>query len=133
MRAARHDGMNPFRAGLLALIVVAVACYFAFSRANPFASPYTFNADFANAANVKPGAAVRIAGVEVGKVKSVSAANGNSGTSRMKIEILDKGLPIHKDAEIKLRPRIFLEGNMFVDIQPGSPSSPDLKSGGVIP
>src|SRR4051794_6414879 len=49
------------------------------------------------------------------------------------MEIMDKGLPLHKDAQIKLRPRIFLEGNMFVDIQPGTPESPVLKSGGSIP
>ena len=30
-----------------------------------------------------------------------------------------KGLPIHKDATIQIRPRIFLEGNFFVDLQPG--------------
>src|SRR3954468_14272005 len=100
MRGARHNGMSPFRAGLLAVIVVAVACYFAFSRANPFSSPYTFTAEFANAANVKPGAAVRIAGVEVGKVKDVQPASANNGTSKVKIEVLDKGLPIHRDAEI---------------------------------
>ncbi|MFL5895436.1 MAG: MlaD family protein [Thermoleophilaceae bacterium] len=133
MRRARHDGMSPFRAGLLAVVVVAIACYFAFSHANPFSKPYTLNADFANAANVKPGSAVRIAGVEVGKVTDVSAANGKTGSARVKMEIQDNGLPIHRDAQLKLRPRIFLEGNMFVDIQPGTPESPKLKSGGVIP
>ena len=34
------------------------------------------------------------------------------------MEIKDKGLPIHEDAELKIRPRIFLEGNFFVDLQP---------------
>ena len=32
------------------------------------------------------------------------------------MEIDDKGLPIHKDATLKIRPRIFLEGNFFVDL-----------------
>jgi len=124
--------MSPFRAGLLAVIIVAVACYFAFSRANPFASPYTFTAEFSDAANVKPNAAVRIAGVEVGRVTDVSQA-GTDGIAKVKIEVADNGLPIHRDAEIKLRPRIFLEGNIFVDIQPGTPESPALPDGGVIP
>ena len=35
-----------------------------------------------------------------------------------------KGLPIHKDATFKIRPRIFLEGNFFVDVTPGTPSAP---------
>src|SRR5215216_7008519 len=118
--------MSPFRAGLLAIVVVAVACYFAFSQSNPFSKPYTFRADFNNAANVKPNSAVRIAGVEVGKVKKVESL-GKEGHARVEMEVMDKGLPLHRDAEIKLRPRIFLEGNMFVDIQPGSPDSPVLK------
>lgn len=132
MRGARHNGMSPFRAGLLAIVVVAAAAYFAFSQANPFESPYQLNADFNNAANVKPGAAVRIAGVEVGTVTGVAPAT-TKGTARVKMEIMDNGLPIHKDAQLKLRPRIFLEGNMFVDIQPGTPESPTLASGSVIP
>lgn len=133
MRRGHHDGMSPFRAGLLAVVVVAVACYFAFSRANPFSSPYTIKADFADAANVKQGSPVRIAGVEVGKVTNVTAPNAKTRTARVTMQIADKGLPIHKDAQLKLRPRIFLEGNMFVDMQPGSPESPDLKDGAVIP
>jgi phospholipid/cholesterol/gamma-HCH transport system substrate-binding protein len=132
VRAARHDGMSPFRAGLLAVVVLVVACYFAFNGSNPFSSPYELKADFANAANVKPGAAVRIAGVDVGKVTNVEPAS-KEGTARVTMDILDKGLPIHQDAQIKLRPRIFLEGNMFVDIQPGTPESPTLDSGKTIP
>ncbi|HEX6712655.1 MAG TPA: MlaD family protein [Thermoleophilaceae bacterium] len=129
----RHDGMSPFRAGLLAIIVVAVASYFAFSQSNPFSKPYHVTAYFANANNLKPNAAVRIAGVEVGKVKSVAPADAKTGEAKVEMEIMDKGLPLHKDAQVKVRPRIFLEGNMFVDIQPGTPESPVLKSGGSIP
>jgi phospholipid/cholesterol/gamma-HCH transport system substrate-binding protein len=132
-RSARHEGMSPFRAGLLAIIVVAVASYFAFSQSNPFSKPYHFTAYFRNANNLKPKSPVRIAGVEVGVVKNVSPADPKTGAAKVDMEIEDKGLPIHKDAEIKIRPRIFLEGNEFVDIQPGTPEAPILKSGGSIP
>ena len=37
----------------------------------------------------------------------------------MTLEIKTSGLPIHEDATAKIRPRIFLEGNFFVDLQPG--------------
>jgi ABC-type transporter Mla subunit MlaD len=47
--------------------------------------------------------------------------------------IADSGLPIHKDAELKVRPRIFLEGNFFVDLTPGTPSAPLFKSGDTVP
>ena len=35
------------------------------------------------------------------------------------MEIKDDGLPIHTDATLKIRPRILLEGNFFVDIVAG--------------
>jgi len=47
--------------------------------------------------------------------------------------ISSQGLPIHKDATFAIRPRIFLEGNFFLDVDPGSPSRPALASGGTIP
>src|SRR6185436_5873463 len=37
------------------------------------------------------------------------------------------------DARITIRPRLFLEGNFFLDLRPGSPSAPDLPDGGAIP
>jgi phospholipid/cholesterol/gamma-HCH transport system substrate-binding protein len=48
------------------------------------------------------------------------------------MDLKNDALPIHSDATAKIRPRIFLEGNFFVDLQPGTPGSPDLPSGGVI-
>ena len=49
----------------------------------------------------------------------------------MKLE--DEALPIHKDAEVKLRERIFLEGNLFLDIKPGSPSADTVEDGDTLP
>jgi phospholipid/cholesterol/gamma-HCH transport system substrate-binding protein len=49
------------------------------------------------------------------------------------MEIESRGLPIHSDATLKIRPKIFLEGNWFVELQPGSPSAPTLSSGATIP
>jgi phospholipid/cholesterol/gamma-HCH transport system substrate-binding protein len=125
--------MSPLRAGILALVVLGVLSYFGFSKANPFANPYEFEAVFQTANNLKPNSPVRIAGVDVGKVKSVEAVDAATGGARVKMEVQDKGLPLHEDAELKIRPRIFLEGNFFVDVQPGSPSSDELEDGGTIP
>ncbi len=49
------------------------------------------------------------------------------------MEIENGGLPIHADATVKIRPRTFLEGNWFVELKPGSPSSPTVSSGYTIP
>ena len=48
------------------------------------------------------------------------------------LEINEEGLPIHKDATAKIRPRIFLEGNFFVDLKPASPAAPVLDDGGTL-
>ena len=37
------------------------------------------------------------------------------------MELNEDALPLHEDATFKLRPRLFLEGNYFVDVQPGQP------------
>src|SRR5262249_44538162 len=44
-----------------------------------------------------------------------------------------KGLPLHDDATFAIRPRIFLEGNFFVDVTPGSTSAPKVDSGHTFP
>jgi hypothetical protein len=49
------------------------------------------------------------------------------------MEIDDAGLPIHQDATLELRPRLFLEGNLFVDLKPGSPGAPEAEDGYTVP
>jgi virulence factor Mce-like protein len=125
--------MSPFRVGVLGLVLLGLFAYFGFTKANPFSHPYELHAVFNNVNNLGPRSPVRIAGVDVGKVTKIEAITGGHGAARVTMQIEDKGLPIHRDAELKIRPRIFLEGNFFVDIQPGSPSAPTLDDGGTIP
>src|SRR5215217_1758249 len=99
--------MKPITAGAIALVLIAIAVFFAFSKANPFSSKYELNAVFESANNLGENSPVRVAGIEVGKIKKVE--------------------------RLKIRSRLFLEGNYFVDLQPGTPSAPELGSGGTIP
>ena len=69
---------------------------------------------------------MRIAGVNVGKVTKVERKDGTDGAV-VTMEINDDGLPIHKDATAKIRPRIFLEGNFFVDLQAGHAGGADAR------
>ena len=132
-RSAQHNGMSAFGAGLIAIVLVVVGTYFGFTKANPFADPYELQAVFDTVNNLKARSPVRVAGIEVGKVTKVEAIEEGDGAARVTMEIQDKALPIHEDAQIKIRPRIFLEGNFFVDLQPGSPTSPELADGETIP
>jgi phospholipid/cholesterol/gamma-HCH transport system substrate-binding protein len=123
---------------LIALAVIGV--YLAWTKAIPFQSHFELEAVFQNAANIRKDSPVRIAGVNVGKVQSVRSVcstgqtdNCASNYSEVTFTVDDNGLPIHSDAQIEIRPRIFLEGNFFLDVSPGSPSAHDLSSGDTIP
>ena len=98
----QHKGMSPFTAGLIAVVLIAAGTFFGFTKTNPFANPYEISAAFETANNLKPNSPVRIAGVDVGKVKTVKALEGGGAVVRM--ELKDKGLPIHEDATMKVRP-----------------------------
>ena len=134
----RHDEIpvvelnrsNPIRFAIVFLLVIAIAVYFGFTKHIPFKHGYRLNAQFASALNIKAKSPVRIAGVDVGKVTGIQR-QGSTGLVKMEIE--PKGLPIHSDATVKVRPRIFLEGNWFVELQPGSPSAKTLASGSTLP
>lgn len=135
-RVLRKDrrGANPLTVGLLMLLAVAILVYAGFSKHVPFTHGFRVNAVFATSNNVRPNSPVRIAGVNVGKVTKVQAYKGGDGNATLvTMEIDQSGLPIHKDATFKVRPRIFLEGNEFVDLQPGTPSAPTIGDGDTIP
>ncbi len=113
------------------ILIFTIGPYLAFTGHVPFTSyGYELNATFANSANVALSSPVRIAGVEVGKVISTER-DGNATTVTFTVD--GSGRPIHTDAFAAIRPRIFLEGNFFIDLDPGSPSAPDMDSGATIP
>src|SRR3954454_3147408 len=131
MSRRHRERVSPFGAGILALGLIAIACYFAFGGSLPWSSDYEVYAQVRSANELHSRTPVRIAGVEVGRVTGFKRGPGS--TAIIKMAIRDKGRPIHRDATLKVRPRIFLEGNFFVDLKPGSPSSPEMKGGGTIP
>jgi virulence factor Mce-like protein len=132
MRRVGNGRLSNFAIGVIAIAIVSLGTFFGFSRWNPLADPYELTAVFESANNLKPRSQVRVAGVNVGKVTEVETIP-ESGAARVTMELEDSALPLHEDAELKIRPNLFLEGNFFVDVHPGSPSSPELADGGVIP
>jgi phospholipid/cholesterol/gamma-HCH transport system substrate-binding protein len=113
------------------ILIFTVGPYLAFTGHVPFTSyGYEVNATFANSANVALNSPVRIAGVEVGKVVSTER---DGDATKVTFTVDGAGRPIHDDAFAAIRPRICLEGNFFIELDPGSPSSPELDSGGTIP
>jgi virulence factor Mce-like protein len=125
--------MTAFRAGVIALVVTLIGVYLGFTKSIPFRSHFEIKAAFASSNNLRPNSPVRIAGVEVGKVAKVEPTSPGSESAVVTMRINDVGRPLHVDATAKIRPRIFLEGNFFVDLTAGSPAAPVLDDGDTIP
>ncbi|MGI8513331.1 MAG: MlaD family protein [Solirubrobacteraceae bacterium] len=133
MRRNQKQGLSRPAAGLILVVVLTVVTYLGFTKAIPFRHHFEIKADFQTSNNLRKNSFVRIGGVNVGKVTKIEPiAKGREGV-RVTMRIDGKGRPIHKDATVKIRPRIFLEGNFFVELKPGTPSSPTLGDGDVIP
>jgi virulence factor Mce-like protein len=134
MRRGGHSSrFTAFQAGLIALIVIVVGAWLGFSKDIPFTTPFQLKAVFENAPPINEGQAVRIAGVDVGQVSKVEPAGGDSPAVVVTMKLKDDALPIHRDAQVKVRPRLFFEGNLFFDIRPGTPSAGALDDGDTIP
>jgi phospholipid/cholesterol/gamma-HCH transport system substrate-binding protein len=133
-RVPRKDrsGANPFAVGAVTLVVVAIGVFFGFAKHVPFTHGFRVKAVFESSNSIRKNSPVRIAGVNVGKVVKVEGKPGTDAAV-VTMDVTSKGLPIHKDATFKIRPRIFLEGNFFVDVTPGTPSAPTIADGDTIP
>ena len=118
------------RWGIATALLAAAATYAAFIGV-PSTGGYEVRAVMRSASELRPDAVVRIAGVEAGRVTKVERGPGNTALVTMKLR--DSAQPIHADATLKVRPRLFLEGNFFVDLRPGSASARELGDGGTIP
>ena len=133
MRRRAAGRFTPLQAGLIAHVVIVVAIFLAFTKDIPFTKPFEVNAVFENAPPIGKGTAVRIAGVDVGKVSGVDAAGGESQAVKVTIKLDDAALPLHEDATLKVRPRIFFEGNVFLDVRPGTPGRDEIEDGHTFP
>jgi phospholipid/cholesterol/gamma-HCH transport system substrate-binding protein len=151
MRGRGHKRVPNWIVGLVLIVVIAVASLLAYTKSLPWTHHYTIKAVFSTSQSIAPNSPVRIAGVTVGKVTGVdhllatspetTAATGRRASNSsgppgrqaavVTMEINDNGLPIHNDATFSLRPRLFLEGNLFVDLHPGSPNAPKAEDGHV--
>jgi phospholipid/cholesterol/gamma-HCH transport system substrate-binding protein len=162
MRPGHHKRLPNHVIGLILVALIAVGSYLAYTKKLPWSHGYEVKAVFTTAENIRPKSPVRIAGVNVGEVTSVepctndnsacggvdgdgglSASTDGSGSDQggasgvqaaiVTMTIDPEGQPIKEDATFKLRPRLFLEGNLFVDVSPGSPDSPEAPSDHVFP
>ncbi|MDX6699351.1 MAG: phospholipid/cholesterol/gamma-HCH transport system substrate-binding protein [Solirubrobacteraceae bacterium] len=132
MRRNQRQGLSRVQAGAILVVLAVIATYFGFTKAVPFRHHWEIKAQFDNAANLRKGSFVRIGGVNVGKVVGIQFLRRGDRGAVATLRIDEMGRPIHKDATLKIRPNIFLEGNTFIDLKPGSPSAPKVGDGDTI-
>jgi phospholipid/cholesterol/gamma-HCH transport system substrate-binding protein len=118
---------------MLTLAILLPLVYLGFTKSIPFKPQYEVKAVFESANNLKKSSPVRIAGVEVGRVTKIQRVKKGSEAVAVTMTVGKAGRPIHEDARAKIRPRIFLEGNFFVDIEPGTPGAAEIQDGQTIP
>jgi phospholipid/cholesterol/gamma-HCH transport system substrate-binding protein len=132
VRRGHEPRISPFQAGLIAIVLIAIGAYFAFAKALPFRHHYQVTFVMQNGNLIQPKSVVRVAGVDVGQVDKIERYR-NTKMALVTMRIADNGRPIHSDATLKVRPRLFLEGNFYVDLKPGTAEAPELADGGMIP
>ncbi|HET9073641.1 MAG TPA: MlaD family protein [Solirubrobacteraceae bacterium] len=126
---ASRGGGHPLRTGAIVLALGVLVVVAVFLNAVPILdaqSGYTLRATFAQANNVSNLTPVRVDGVDVGEVTSVGPGPDPRRSSTVSMLISKSGLVIHSDASAEIRWRTILGGNMYIDLNPGSPDAPAL-------
>jgi phospholipid/cholesterol/gamma-HCH transport system substrate-binding protein len=148
----RRERMPTWLIGLIMVVIIAIGAVIAYKKELPWNNPYEVTVTFASGQKLRASNPVRIAGVTVGKVTEVelldddeaseATASGSgigdtemaqTGGVKVTLALNEEALPLHEDALFKIRPRLFLEGNYFIDVQPGSPSAPTVEEGHSFP
>ena len=75
-RQRRRRSRSPLTVGLIALAIIVVGVCLGFTKDIPFTHGFRVKATFASANSLRLNSPVRIAGVEVGKVKKIEAKEG---------------------------------------------------------
>lgn len=127
----RKQPIDPLKIGIAVVLGVLLITYAGFHKRVPLVPRWTLKGQFTDTHQIRSGAPVRIAGVDVGQVTGTSRGPGTTAIVTMAIN--NAGQPIHTDARLTIRPRLFLEGGYYVQVDPGSPSAPTVASGHTIP
>lgn len=86
-------------------------------------------ARFASAAPLVEGNEVKIDGVVVGTVESLTVRDG---VAEVSMDLDEKAMPLHADAQLTIRP-VSLLGERYVDLDRGTPTAAVLEPGDLIP
>ena len=126
---------NPTVIGALAVLITVLAVFLAYNANNglPFVQSYRLTAQVPNAAALVPGNEVRIGGVRVGIVETITPVAQDDGTYTAELAMkLDKAVePLPEDSTVIIRARSAL-GLKYVQIVRGT-SDQGYPAGAVLP
>src|SRR5215208_915687 len=115
------------RVAAIVLLIVAVPALLAFAvgAKEDSSSGYQVRAIFDNASFVVPGEDVKVAGVKVGKVKTLDVTEDKKAA--MTFEVTNGGFqPFHSDGHCSIRPQSLI-GERYVECTPGTDAAPALQ------
>jgi phospholipid/cholesterol/gamma-HCH transport system substrate-binding protein len=115
--------------GVFVLLGLACLAYLAvhLGKMEIYGEGYNIYANFDNASGLKTGAAVEVAGVEVGRVAAIQITPQYQARVSMKLQ---PGVKIHNDAIASIRTKGII-GDKFVKLSPGN-SGKIIPPGGTI-
>jgi len=119
------------------VVAFAAACLFGLGYIalnmglhGPWSNEFALNAEFATANGLVPQAEVRVSGVHVGTVLTISDASDGGALVKM---ALQPNIQLRQDTRAVIRPKTLL-GEKFVElVRPQSSDQPYLPSGATIP
>lgn len=122
--------VHPLLAGAIGFVVISFIVYLVFAvtavQGNPFSHKYTVHARFTNVVGLSKNDFITVKGVRVGRVSAIDQAGRLADVSLS----LDS-VRLHDDATAVVRPRNLL-GETWLQVDPGTPSRPELPDGGVL-
>ena len=97
-----------------------------------FKPGYAVRLIFDFVSGIDNGSPVRLAGVNVGEVKSIQVIRDAEGKTRVVATVwIAQGVLIETDADVKIK-SLGLLGEKYIEIIPGSPGSPTLSDGATL-
>src|SRR5688572_19201274 len=132
------DKQGPGLGKFIAMIVFTIGCFatllflwLAFGGNMPLQpKQYEMRVDFQEATTLAENADVRLAGVNIGKVRKKELNKGAAST-RVDLAIEPRFAPLPSDTKAILRQKTLL-GETYVELTPGSSGSPKLEDGKVL-
>jgi phospholipid/cholesterol/gamma-HCH transport system substrate-binding protein len=122
----RRPRVHPLAIALGVIAAAAFITYYAFNQGLPFQHQFTLYAVVDNSVDVNDSSPVRIAGIDVGHVTGVQA---DGEYTRIAFTVDSSGRPVHRNATVVIRDRLFLEGSYYLQLDPGTPDSPIVHDG----